>query len=65
MLPSYNTIKYGVKLNSWWDIFRKISTHPEKEERSIDYYVPTKTMTIHGSIIESITYRLQTRGMLW
>lgn len=27
--------------------------------------VPTKPMTIHDSIIESIAYRLKIGGMLW
>jgi len=31
----------------------------------MDYYVSIESMTIHDFIIESITYRLQTIGMLW
>lgn len=38
-----------------------------KYRYSIDYYVPvpTEPMTIHNSMMESIRYGLQTKGMLW
>lgn len=38
-----------------------------REEKGIDsnVYASTKPMTIHDSIIESIQYRFQMKGMLW
>jgi hypothetical protein len=53
--------------NIYPSIYRIYIEEKKYKKKSIDYYVyvPTETMTIHDSIIESIPYRFQIRGMLW